>query len=166
MLKLVEWGLSHKDREEDTLLEKNVFPYLTGFVFHKTDQRGYEGICKSGVIENNQDAKFPFSYHSSNISYGRDKGYVCLFDFRDAALFEINETLLRYTFLPSFQDNYTVYYFHLKKAYYSELIPVSAAREEVGYNKMWIPYTECWFPGDIPIEYISHVTKVFVKDKN
>ncbi len=166
IFKVDQWELTYEEIVDDTLFENNVFPFLNNLVFHKTNQRAYEGICKSGVIKNNRDKKYPFSYHRSDISYGRNKGNVCLFDFRDVALFEINETLLRYSFLPSYQDNYIVYFFHLAETYFTELIPVSVANAEADYKKMWIPYTECWFPGDIPIEHISHVTKVFIKDEN
>ncbi|MDA3895255.1 MAG: hypothetical protein PF482_03790 [Desulfobacteraceae bacterium] len=127
MLKLFEWELSHKDRENDTLLEKNVFPCLTGLVFHMTDQRGYEGIIKSGFIENNRDNKFPYSFSVSENSFGRKRGHICLFDFREKTNFEIRETLEKLYFLPAHQNNYTLYYFILKQKSYSGLIPVSEA---------------------------------------
>jgi len=165
MLKVDQWELTHEDIENDTLLGKNIFPYLTGFVFHKTDQRGYDGICQSGFIENNHKNQHPYSTGLSKISYGNKNGYVCLFDFTIATSFEISEALEKLNFLPSCQDHYTVYYFILEQQYHSNLIPRTAAMTKGEYKGDCIP-TECWFPRDIPIEYINKIKKVFIKDDN
>jgi len=64
-------------------LEKVVLPKLLGSVFHVTNVAGLKGIRKDKMIRNNKDARFPFTWDQSARNYGRNRGYVCLWDLRN-----------------------------------------------------------------------------------
>jgi len=51
----------------------------------------------------------------------------------------------------------------LKKELYCNLIENGAARNEVGYEEVYIPYTEVWYPNEIFLENIKKIiiTKIY-----
>ncbi len=140
--------------------------YLSNQVFHVTSIKAYENILKDNKIFHNKDEKFPINT-SSKGSYGRLKGFVCLFDLRGKDESVIENTLNCYNFLvpdcseercSDYIENNSAY-FILKPESYKKLIPNSTGWQE-DQCKLFVPKTECWFPGDMPLEHVSKILLV------
>lgn len=147
-------------------LEKQIIPLLKNTVFHCTSLSSYQGILESNAIYNNLENRFEYSFSVSSNSYGRKKGYVCLFDFRNKKNKTIIEELLpKFYFLnPSFCKGKVVY-FILNPSLYSNLIPNEKAKEEVGFSQMWIPYEfEVWYEEKISMDGIKEIIIVDIPD--
>ncbi len=48
---------------------------------------------------------------------------------------------------------------------YGKLIPNHKALEEVGYQEIWIPEVEVWYPGAVSLDEISHIIEVQITNK-
>ena len=81
-----------------------VLPRLLGTVFHVTTARAFDGIRDSGLIRSNQDGRLGFTFPQSKNNYGRQAGYVCLFDLRDVPEDRIREALGKFYFLQGTKD--------------------------------------------------------------
>ncbi len=78
-----------------------LLPLLKDCIFHVTNMDGRIGIFNSMRIMNNHDGRFEFSYGQSVNSFGRKRGYVSLFDFRNKDKEEIEDCLLKVLFSKS-----------------------------------------------------------------
>jgi hypothetical protein len=96
-----------------------------------------------------------------------------LFDLRHKKENIIRDTLICYNFLgPSwFREYYldhtelNLAYLIIDSKYYEKLIPNEVAWEEFGKTRKYehnIPKTECWFPEEIPINFVNKVVLVRV----
>ena len=146
---------------------------LTGNVFHLTPRASYEQICKTGEILNNKSGCFPINTSSQN-SYGRLQGCVCLFDLRNATPEIIQNTLDCYYFLgPSWfckqgrkYDSWDLVYLFLDPQYYDRLIFGSRVHDhyrETGKFLQFIPKAEAWIENKIPLEWINKALIVKIK---
>lgn len=156
------------DREyKDQLLE-----LLRDKVFHVTTAKAFDYIQKDGFIYGNQDAKYPLNPTSIN-SFGRCRGWVCLFDLRGKSDKEIDNVLSRsYNFLgPEWfkelneSEYYTesrLVYLYLSQAYYKDLVPNREASQN-DKPSQFIPEVECWYRGNIPIEHIEKALCVKIR---
>lgn len=148
---------SHIECPYDELKER-ILPLLRGRVFHVRSLIGYENILAIGKIRNNKRAQFKFSYPQSVNSYGRLNGWICLCDLRNVEKNLLEESLRKYNFLnPRSANNNPVFLFISKKVY-NDLIPWTEAHENAR-GKMYVPYIECWYPGDI---FIRHITGALI----
>lgn len=141
--------------------------HLRGNIFHLTNYTNYKNIQNDGVIFNNKDEYFPLNT-SSKGSYGRLKGWVCLINLVDFSDVIINNSLMKYNFLSSEEINNTTHintlvYLIYNSKYSDELIPNSYASENQmvdGVYPLYIPFVECWYPGNLPLEKITKILKV------
>lgn len=148
---------------EDIEYEDKLLGLLRDKVFHVTTVKAFESIQKDGFIYGNQDDKYPPNV-SSLKSFGRCRGWVCLFDLREKSEKEVENGLDCYDFLrPSWfvelneSEHYNesrLVYLYLSQAYYNELVTNREASKNDKYPK-FIPDIECWYPGNIPIGYIK-----------
>lgn len=139
-------------------LKPEVLPRLIGTVFHVTSSGALNGIRASGLISSNQDGSFEFTFPQSRTCYGRQHGYVCLFDLRDVQEDAVNDALMKFYFLkPTAAD--PVFLF-LDQCEYPRLVPWT----EAPMGDMVIPYVETWYPGDIPVAALTHALVVTVQD--
>jgi hypothetical protein len=153
--------LEFVDRE----CEEELSRHLEGQIFHLTKRTSFEKIEKASFIRHNKNGSFGLNT-SSQGSYGRNKGYVCLFDLRNSDINNIGNILDCYNFYhPEWVIKYDVddkeeynernfAYLIVNPTYYDKLIPNDEARS---LNGFFIPKVECWFPGDMPIKYINKV---------
>ncbi len=149
-----------------------LLPHLRGKVFHVTSRNKYEAILISGGIMNNRDG-FHGINTSSLHSYGRLRGYVCLFDLRNFNEEMISEVLEKYNFLrpawfgkmrPTFEE-WNLTYLLLSPSNYQNLISYDAASHEIGVNgngSLAIRKAEAWIPERIPLEWIETIYNVRV----
>lgn len=167
-MQIIEIEYSNGNQHELLLL-------LKGTVFHVTTQNSYKSIVKCGMICNNKDGRFSLNTSSQN-SFGRLAGYVCLFDLRNKDEDEIDDILGRYYFLgPSWfkmcYENYfewNLAYFILSPAHYDKLIPYKKAVEDNRISGVWphaVPHAETWVSSHIPLEWISKVYLVVIKQQ-
>lgn len=140
-----------------------VLPLLVGKVFHATDFNGYKGIMSLGVIESNKEGKRQSTYPQSENSYGRKRGFVCLFDLRDRKDEDVEWTLKKYYFLRIRYYEDMVFYFILKDSKYCEIISAETAKSQTGGSEVFIPESECWYPGDLKIDFIEKILCVTIK---
>lgn len=154
----------HKIKCEYGELRHRILPLIVNTVFHVTNKVAFDGIIRDGSIRNNQNNDFYYSFGQSENSYGRKRGYICLFDLRDKSDEVIDEALMRYNFLHPFYSEKKTYFFQISAAIYPSLIDTSEAKKEIGCSEMWIPNVECWYPSDLSIDYIEKVTQVQVNN--
>jgi hypothetical protein len=141
-------------------------------VFHLTTRVAFDQIRQDGLVYQNKDGRFALN-PTSETSFGRLKGWVCLFDLRNRSQDVIDDTLQMYYFLrPSWFVLYDPDYAQADLAYlildrdaYKKIIPNETARREwsnTGKYRHYVPQTECWFPGNLPIKYIERVLLIRV----
>lgn len=141
----------------DTLLDR-----LRGHVFHVTSLSSFRKIQTDGFIDTNEKSQYktPFGFPSS---YGRRKGYVCLFDLREKSNEDIRfaHDCLPFTH-PTRQLGPLVAYLLLAESAFTKLISPEMAVKDVGAHRSmaWIPRIECWFPGQITLDFVSSVLSV------
>jgi hypothetical protein len=147
---------------------------LSNQVFHVTTRDALKGIQETGEISNNKSGALPINT-SSNNSYGRLHGYVCLFDLRNKTEKEVQNTLDCYYFLgPTWFMKHgrkfcywNLAYLFLKKEFHDKLIPNFSVfeywRKSEDYLQA-IPDTEVWVEGRIPLSWIERVLKVKVRE--
>lgn len=148
---------------------ENLLSLLKGNVFHITKQESYEQIIQDGKINNNKERVYELNTASQN-SYGRNLGYVCLFDLRKHNYDHIPNTLDCYNFLgPSwFKSIYVDYceykmaYFILGEKFHSNLILYKDANLKGPMNQA-APHTEAWIENDITLEWISNIYLVSIR---
>ncbi len=146
-------------------LRARVLPLLRGQVFHVTKLQTFDSIRTTGSIKNNRDGQFRFTYGQSANSYGRVRGWVSLFDLRNATDAEIDEALLKYYFLNPFFDESTHVYLFISECAWPYLISWERAKQEKAWKEMFIPDVETWYPGDIPISLVSDALVVTVQTR-
>lgn len=158
----------------DTQYRDELLGLLKEKVFHVTSAKAYRRIRKDGFIFANQDEKYPLNTGSLK-SFGRYRGWVCLFDLRGKSDNEIDDALMCYSFLgPSwfkeYYQNYTEYrfvYLLLSETCYNSLVPNREGRtswkDGSGYTQ-YVPCVECWFPGKIPIQLIEKAICVRIRN--
>ena len=96
------------------------------------------------------------------VFYGRNRGYVCLWDLRNITNEQLHVALDDYYFLnPRFANNSPIFLF-ISERLFPELIPWTKARDE-GAKEVWVPHAEAWYPGNIPFDNVSHGIRVHVK---
>lgn len=146
------------DELRDKLLSK-----LKEKVFHVTSYDRYKIIEESGMIKSNADGKLGFTYPQSENSYGRKRGYICLFDLRDKTAEEIENALECFYFLGDHTLGDKQVYLILKDETYSELIDTTQAKAEIDFKEMWIPYVECWYPENLLLSNIQEIIIVNIE---
>ena len=139
-------------------LRLNILDQLRGNVFHVTSENSLSSIRQQGYIATNETGLLdtPFGFPSS---YGRRKGYVCLFDLRgksDADI-QFGHDCLCFTH-PSALGAHIAYLL-LSGAAHCEIITESEAKRDVGPHGSWdwVPRLECWFPRDLPFDSIKSI---------
>lgn len=143
-------------------LEDEVLPILINKVFHVSSGTGYASIKKDHQIKHNKDHEFEFTFGQSENSYGRKRGYICLFDLRGRSVDDIKSALMKYYFLnPPFCENQP-YFLIISSKLHESLIDWEKAKEEIGFKEMYVPRVECWYPGNISLDYVCKVIKLTV----
>lgn len=142
-------------------LQTVVLPKLRETVFHVTSVAGFEGIRHSGAISANADGKLGFTFPQSENSYGRRRGYVCLFDLRGVSDEHLAHSLDSFYYLDPFGRRGDPVFLFVKTSVFGELIPWTSTRDN--YEHMWIPYVEAWYPRDLPLSAIECALALKVK---
>ena len=147
---------------------------LKGNVFHLTSQSSFDCISAENRIYHNRDGKFPIYAGSAN-GFGKNRGYVPFFNFRNTTDEIILDTRNRYNFEgptwfrkyhPDYSESSLAYLF-LSEQGQKELIPNNQARVEFkknGHAEQYIPDTEFWYPGNVSLELIEKVLLVRIFD--
>ena len=160
-MEIIELNFETEDYLEDLMC------HLAGQIFHLTSEASFKLIQKEKYIKNNKNGEFQLNVSSDN-SFGRKNGWVCLFDFKNKTEEEIQKTISCYTFWgPSWFWEYTEDYKKIALAYliispecFDQIVPNSRAPEvfkKTGEYQQYIPKTECWFPGKVPISCVKKV---------
>lgn len=145
-----------KEELTDTILLSK----LRGNIFHATNPAGFAGILTSGYIESNHNNVYAYSSPQSQNSYGRKRDYVCLFDLREVSDDILKDTLFKFDFLNPPNSCDQPKFLILNPFYHSKLISNQQASIDGKKDEIWIPKTECWHPGKIPIDRISECISV------
>lgn len=161
---------------EKSIIEdrKTFLDSLKNHVFHVTTREAFRNIQRVGEISNNRLGALPINTSSQN-SYGRLHGYVCLFDLRNKSEEIIQRTLDCYYFLgPTWFMKHgkrflywNLVYLFLKEEYHEHLIPNSKAFEHLrntGEFLQAIPNTEVWIHERVPLSWIEKALVVKVRE--
>jgi hypothetical protein len=158
--------LSYERGNTDSLLAM-----LKGHVFHLTSATAYDEIKRAGKILNNKDGNLSMKNGdicwntSSEFSYGRMQGRVCLLDLRNPSVENVESICSRYAFLaPDWLETdrgtfkcSELTYLILHARYHKQLIyPSSATPPSTEHNK-YLPYGEVWIKDHIPLKWIDTV---------
>jgi hypothetical protein len=141
-------------------LEEELLPMLMGKVFHVTTKDACSSILTNKTIKNNMKGDYKFCFPQSENSYGRKRGYVCLFDLRSATKKHIQDASIKFNFLNPFRNKSDPCFFIISCSAWSQLIDASVAKSEIGYTEMWIPYVECWFPKNLSLDHVVEIIEV------
>jgi hypothetical protein len=152
-------------RFTDEDLKEKLLPHLENTVFHLTTLHAYHQIIADEEIKNNKDNKLTPSKDPDH-SFGRKKGWVCLFNLKNVSSEVIDEILSRtYDFLdPSWfraiineKVESNLVYFILDDNYYHMVIDNDISKETVDHC---VEKIECWMDDKIPLDYIAKVLLV------
>jgi hypothetical protein len=138
-----------------------LLPILRGTVFHVTSDSAFEQIEATGIVYANAEGEFPFTFPQSASGFGRRRGYVCLFDLREATDDQLRHALDGYYFLNPFGRKQNPAFLIMSPASHVDVIHWSATRGD--YGEMWIPYVEGWYPRNMPLSVIDKVVLVEVE---
>ncbi|MDR4461867.1 MAG: hypothetical protein MRJ67_15330 [Nitrospirales bacterium] len=159
------------DRDERlwTTYKDSLLASLKGTVFHITSQRAWDLIKKSGAIEHNKGERFKLNTNSE-MSFGRLREWICLFDLRNASSELITDSLDCYDFLrpPGIlgrishadRKEYELAYLVLDSTFHKHLIPYEKFDEHVKNTGQWqmaVPEVETWVEDRIPITWIEEI---------
>ncbi len=140
---------------------------LRDTVFHLTTKEAFDQIRRGGFVFHNRQRRFGLNTASEN-SFGRNRGWVCLFDLRGHTQVTIDEALTKYYFLePSWFRRHRPEYTESNLAYllldpkaYPELVPNQTATsiwKETNRYEHYLPNIECWYPADMPLTCVGRV---------
>ena len=140
-------------------LRDELLPTLMGSVFHVTSCSSYRSILRAGAIQNNKDNRFDYTFPQSINSFGRKRGYVCLFDLRRVPNEKLDLALDKFYFLNPHRCNDNPIFLVLDEAFHADLIRWTAG----SICEVRIPYVESWYPGDIELSKVRRVIDVRVR---
>jgi len=143
---------------EKSRLEDKILPLLKEKVFHVTSSEAYQAMVGDGMIKSNINSCYKYTFPQSEVSYGVKRGYICLFDLRNKSDDVVEKALMKFYFLKPFHYQNVSVFLILSPRFYSNLI--YDTQEEIGWKEIYIPHVECWYPGNIPLEYIDEVIEV------
>jgi len=135
---------------------------LSGKVFHLTTETAFSAIVRDGKIGPNREARYPLNSGSEK-SFGRVHGYVCLYDLREASPRRLSLTRGLCDFLrPDWQADGGKHpvYLVLRPEALDRLVPNASAFHfcrATGKHLKYLPGTECWHPGDLPLRDVAEV---------
>ena len=145
----------------ETRLFDSVFPYLNGLVFHVTTESNLNDILKCGEIRPNPDGSYPSTFGPYN-SFFRNRGCVCLFDYRPETADQFEEYHDRC--LPTDPASPGIghsNFFHFSICL-SEPKTLDSMEGREAYKEMVLPYLEIGHPGPILLKKIDEVIVVSV----
>jgi hypothetical protein len=143
-----------------------LFTRLAGKVFHLTTEKAFPAIVHDGKIGHNREAKYPLNSGSKK-SFGRVHGYVCLYDLREASPRRLSLTrelcdFLHPDWLAEEGGKHPVYLV-LRPEALDRLVPNPSAFHfcrATGKHLKYLPKTECWHPGDLPLRDVAEVLRL------
>jgi len=143
-------------------LRTSLLPRLRDQVFHVTTAPAFGRILSMGVVLSNRNEQLPYTFPQSEVSFGRRRGYVCLFDLRRASDDAVSWALDCFYFLdPGSSQRQDPVFLFVKDTSYGSLIPIEAAQGSTG--EMWIPRVEAWYPSDLPMSAVRSALVVNVQ---
>ena len=143
-------------------LEQVMLPLLRGRVFHVTTEEAFDDICRCGWIGSKQQVEFFVSPGQSANCYGRNRGWVSVYDLRNGSESDIKTALTSYWLFRSFRIEHTYVFLIVAESAWPSLISWKHASREVGGKQLFIPFVEAWYPGDMSIELLSESLAVTV----
>lgn len=127
-------------------------PFL-GAVWHLSSPEGAIGILDDKKILPSSPER-GFSQPQTANSYALAKGYVALFDFRNATREELDEEKWKwsnYFWGRPFRVGFKVNVDRL----HEELVHWQQAKREIGYKKVWVPYFGAWSTHPVPLNAVA-----------
>lgn len=155
------------DKERPKSIDNFIDEKLVGKIFHITSSKNLKSIKSTGIIKAITSVN---SFSESEVSYGRIKKWVCLFDLRNKTKEQIIDTkdkCLR-SLLSRIHKNSVVlvvdksYYQYLKfQMEYTNNEEFDSScyisREEIVSIGSRVPYTECWCPRNMCYKEIENI---------
>jgi hypothetical protein len=132
----------------------NIYPFLRGDLFHRTNFEGYRGIREAKQILPNT-GQFPYTYPQSEFSYGANIGGVSLFDFTSASDRDCISIHLTWGGFFFDQKPATIV-FRMDKEFLSQKLISNSDAPKLSdpQYKGYIPFIEAWYPEPIPFDAI------------
>jgi hypothetical protein len=127
-------------------------PFLDA-VWHLSPPEGAIGILDDReILPSSTDREF--SQPQTANSYALAKGYVALFDFRNATLAEVEEEDWKwgnYFWGRPFRVGFEIDVDRLS----DDLVTWQEAKREVGYKKVWVPYYGAWSTEPLSLDVVA-----------
>jgi len=146
--------------------KEDLLKRLLDHVFHLTTKQAFEQIKFDGFVFHNQGKRFNLNTSSENSS-GRKRACVCLFDLRNKNNEDIEFTLERYNFYgPEWFCGDDLAYLILDSSCYDKIVSNEEVKKiciATNESEHYIPKTECWYPGNLPLACIreAFIVKIF-----
>ncbi len=156
---------------DSSKIDKEILKYLTNQIFHVTSIESYKKIKESGFIKSNKNKKFEFTFPISENSFGNKNGYICLFDFRNKNKEQIQRTSEDFLYRAVSKFKNPVFLivnskYNLELKYQGKYTNKKNGKEFIYFEEligsMIVPFTECWYSGDMPLSKIIEVLKIKV----
>jgi hypothetical protein len=151
-----ELRLATIDRVRNDL--NNIWPLLSesNVLWHRTSVSCFEAIAKCGFLKPNL-GQFDNTTRQSASSYGRSIGAICLFDFvtepEETVVYEADKWLRFLSDMGAATVLIKIARPSLDKA---NLVSPAG----IGFDKVRIPYVECWYKGDISAKFFREIVLV------
>jgi len=113
-----------------------------------------------------QQTEFFFSPGQSANCYGRNRGWVSVYDLSNGSESDIKNALTGYWLFRSFRIEHTYVFLFLTESAWPSLISWKHASREVGGKELFVPFVEAWYPGDMSIELLSESLAVTVHPRS
>ena len=150
---------------DESTFEKYATELLAGKVFHATAAHLLPAIVASSNLLPNRDGRLKSPFSQSSNSYGVKRGYVCLFDFRDASAELISSAFYRFLSGAIRKYAYRPTFLIVGDSLHAQLIPWQTAYSEIGYREVYMDGVECWYPSSIPIQAITSAEVMRVRKR-
>jgi len=137
--------------------KEKLWPLLDGQIFHYTTSlENKDLILESGSIKHNKDERFEFSHSQSKNCYGKNRGYISVFNLSEVDEEKLGAPLCdwvteRLPFLT-----YPVY-FIFKDKIKEILISSEQVKIDGAIGMMHIPYVENWVDNEISTDFIEKI---------
>lgn len=150
-------------RETESLSDIEVL--LEGAVFHVARREHWPAIEASGALLPNPDRSLPTTFGSSANSFFRNRGCICLFDYRAPPDDTIREYRRRcYPFQPAAPGNAGVAILVLNQSVHGELLPWTLWKEAGALDQMVVPHVEAGYPRPIPLRLVDRMILLRVEE--
>jgi len=152
--------MKHRRLHVEGNAREQLLPLLRGRVFHVTCAANLDSIRSHGAILTDTDSTLLRPFGSYN-SYFRNRGCVCVFDYRTISDEDLNRAVMNCSpWQPADNCSSALAFLFLSEAGQARLRPWEEWKTTRSFSEMVVPYAEAGYPGPIPFDEIDEIIEV------